>query len=522
MKKIQVLCAALLLSISGLWAQSPSFYQELDQRLPDQPQKEFQFLAFFYNHGVTSNFYPQNDFLRGQVIGRLYGANTTVSSDSLRAGYFEQRILPFFIYSPKLFNGRATLRASFEIDWTWGDVAYGTGGNSGSAPSGDQVNLQTQNLELELIPKKGWAVNLGLQRMYDSPHNPYRTWFETLLNTGYRLNYWGTDGVGVSVRRDADYYKWKAGYFKLYENNIQENDDVTLSMFNYRHALGMKWHLGGSVMHIRDRANGEGGPSVLSQGLNSTLADYNGSFRFRFANGNPYKADVFWLGSYFSYNEAQSLDRLFATGYVNYNLGRVKVNENDQWVDGPDIGGLGANARVGYRYGKTNRDAIYADFIYTTGDQNGIADGVYSGVLTGNSWATPGGLYVSHGGYLLFPHANVVNRYVAAVTDISNLGYGVTGLSVNASHSFIPHKLTGKLGAVTALSNAIPSGGGNQIGLETNASLVYNLGVFMSVEVHGAYLFLGDFYDSSLTNGALGQRPVNPSTAFIAYRWLMF
>lgn len=517
-----LLIPLLFLMASSLSGQSPSFYQELDQRLPEKPTKEFQFLAFFYNQAVTTNVFPQNDFLRGQVIGRMYGANTTVSSDSLQAGYFEQRILPFFIYSPKLFNGRATLRTSFEIDWTWGDVAYGSGGNGGSAPSGDQVNIQTQNVELELIPKKGWAVNLGLQRMYDSPHNPYRTWFETLLNTGYRLNYWGTDGVGVSVRRDADYYKFKAGYFKLYENNIQENDDVTLSMFNYRRALGMRWHWGGSAMYLRDRANGEGGPSVLSQGLNSTLNDYNGTFRFRFANGNPYRADIFWLGSYFSYNESQVLDRVFATGYLNYNLGVTKLNENDQWVDGPNIRGLGANLRLGYRYGQTERDALYGDLIYTTGDDNGIGDGVYTGVLTGNTWATPGGLYVSHGGYLLFPHANVVNRYVAAVTDISNLGYGITGLSLNASKSFIPHKLTGKLGLVSALSNVAPSGGGRQMGLEANANLIYNLGVFMSLELHGAYLWLGDFYDSDLVNGALGQRPVNPQTAFLAFRWLMF
>ena len=523
MSTYRTLALLLLLSLAGTgWAQSPSFYTELDQKLPRESNKEFQFLAFFYNHAVGTNVYPQNDFLRGQVIGRMFGANTTVTSDSLRAGYFEQRILPFFIYSPKLFNGKAVLRSSFEIDWTWGDVAYGSGGNSGSAPSGDQVNIQTQNVELELIPKAGWAVNLGLQRMYDTPHNPYRTWFETLLNTSYRLNYWGTDGVGISVRRDADYYKWKAGFYKLYENNIQENDDVTLMDFNYRRALGMRWHWGGSLTHVRDRANGEGGPSVLGQGLNSTLADYNGSFRFRFANGAPYKADIFWIGSYFSYNEPQVLDRIFATGYLNYNLGRVQLNENDEWVNGPSIGGLGANLRFGYRYGQTVLDAVYTDLIYTTGDQNGIADDRYSGVLTGNTWATPGGLHVSHGGYLLFPHANVVNRYVAAVTDISNQGYGMTGLSINASRSLVPHKLTGKVGLVSALSNAIPNGGGNQMGLEANANLVYQLGVFMSLELHGAYLWLGDFYDSQLVNGGLPTRPTNPYTAFLAFRWLMF
>jgi hypothetical protein len=216
------------------------------------------------------------------------------------------------------------------------------------------------------------------------------------------------------------------------------------------------------------------------------------------------------------------LDKWFASGYANYNLGRTKLNENDRWENGPDIGGLGANLRLGYRYGKTPNDAIYMDAIFTSGDDNGISDDKYSGVMTGNTWGTPASLYVSHGGYLLFPHANVVNRYVAAITDISNLGYGVTGGTINLSKDFIPYKLNGKIGAATAISNATPDGGGNYMGFEANAKLVYQLGVFMSVELHGAYLWLGDFYDSPLVNDDVTERPVNPYTAFLSFRWLMF
>ncbi len=145
-----------------------------DNDLPGDYNQEFQFLAFFLNQGVTSNFFPENTLLKGQVIGRLFGQNTTNTSNDKITMYAEQRLLPFFIYQPKLFNGKAVLRASFEIDWTWGDVAYGTGGNTGSAISADQVNIQTQNVELELIPAPGWMVNIGLQRLYDTPYNPYR------------------------------------------------------------------------------------------------------------------------------------------------------------------------------------------------------------------------------------------------------------------------------------------------------------------------------------------------------------
>ncbi|NLI87957.1 MAG: hypothetical protein GX439_06895, partial [Bacteroidales bacterium] len=205
-----LITACFIIAIYSASAQNPS-NQYFRGEIPEKANKEFQFMAFFINQGVTSNIYAQNDFLKGQVVGRLFGGNTTRTSDSLTSAYLEQRIIPFFIYQPKLFNGKATLRASFEIDWTWGDVSYGTGGNFGSAVSGDQVNLQTQNIELELNPAKGWAINLGLQRMFDSPYNPYKAAVDKMGVTGYRLAYWGTDAVGVSVRKDWDYSRAKVG-----------------------------------------------------------------------------------------------------------------------------------------------------------------------------------------------------------------------------------------------------------------------------------------------------------------------
>ena len=50
----------------------------------------------------------------------------------------------------------------------------------------------------------------------------------------------------------------------------------------------------------------------------------------------------------------------------------------------------------------------------------------------------------------------------------------------------------------------------------------------MSIELHGAYMWLGDFFDSrddshgSSVNGNSATRPVNPYTVFIVYKWLMF
>lgn len=499
-----------------------------DAQIPGEPNKQFQFLAFYINQGVTSNFFPTNEFLRGQVIGRMFGRNTTSTSSTEITQYAEQRLIPFFIYQPNLFDGRAIMRASFEIDWTWGDVSYGTGGNQGGAVSGHQVNIQTQNIEIEYIPVTGWMINLGLQRMYDNPYNPYRTVAEKMLQNGYRMTYFGTHAVGLTLYRNADFYRWKAGYFKFYENDIFMSDDVNMFELQFEANLNKLWRAAITSNYVHDRASGKGGISILGQGLNSNLAEYNGVFRFKFGS-NSYNADVVWFGTHFSRNADFMLDRFMLNGFFNYNTGIVDVNMPTGWERGATIGGFATNLRLAYRYGQTIFDYFSVDMMYTTGDDNGIEDGRYSGVITGNSWAAPGGFWINSGAYLLFPHANVVNRFTPVVGDLSNMGYGLSGGTANISKSIIPYRLNLKFGTAAAVSNATPIGGGKFLGIEANAGLVYNLGPFMSVELHGAHLWLGDFFDSAddrygfpVNGGVQGERPVNPWTAFIVYKWLMF
>jgi hypothetical protein len=520
MKKwLPVLC---LMLFGRLQAQeTPEQINIFDRGIPQKTDKEFQFIAFFYNQYVTANYFPTNDFLRGQIFGRLFGANTTETSNSQTAAYFEQRFLPFFIYTPKLLNGKAIFRASFEIDYTWGDVAYGTGGNFGGAVSGDQVNLQTQNIQLELIPARRWAINIGLQRMFDNPSNAYRVLFDQLTNTGYRLFYWGTDATGINVRYDGDFEKLKIGFWQFYENAIQKDDDVIRFELMYDRAIATKWRLGVSADYVRDRANGDGGPSILGQGLNATLNDYNGTFRFPLG-GTRYRADVGWAGTFVTRNADYSQDPWMLTGFLNYNFGTVDTTNTEIWGRRATIGGLGANLKTGYRYGQTAGDVFQLDFIYTSGDANGLNDNHYSGVMTGNNWGTPVSVFISHGAYILFPHGNVVNRFVSAVNDPSNLGYGVTGLVMNVHKDVIPHKLNVKVGAATALSNVAPTGGGFLIGNEANFRISWTPQVYMNVELHAANLWLGDFYDSQVVNGGKAARPVNPWTVFMVYKWLMF
>jgi len=529
MKKISfsILSILLLLYSLHLPAQTTGV-RYFDLQVPQKANKEFQFLAYFINQGVSSNFYPSNEFLRGQVVGRLFGQNTTTTSDTATSMYIEQRIIPFFIYQPSLFDGKAILRASLEIDWTWGDASYGVGGNLGGAVSADQVNIQTQNIELELLPKKGWAVNLGLQRMFDTPFNPYRTLFDKMANSGYRLAYFGTDAVGVSVRHDRDFGRYKAGFYKLYENDIFRDDDVNLFELVADRNLTPLWKAGVSAYYVRDRSAGKGGVSILGQGMNSLLNTHNGTFRFNFGT-DPYKSDVYWLGAFFSRNIDMMADPLSVSGFVNYNLGRADVNRAGIWEKGADISGLAANLKTIYRYGQTTDDHVKADLIFASGDKNGINDKKYTGVITGNTWAAPGSIFISSGTYILLPHGNVVNRYTPAIADLSNMGYGFSAATLTFSKGIVPNRFIVRLGGGIAFSNVEPLAGGKNMGTEGNLALVYNLGTYMSLEWHSAYLWLGDFYDSAdassgypVNGGDYGVRPANPWTSFLVMKWLMF
>ena len=88
--------AILILVSTSVFAQLPT-NQYFSKEIPQKANKEFQFIAFYINQAVTSNIYPENDFLKGQVVGRLFGGNTTKTSNEHTSAYIEQRLIPFFI-----------------------------------------------------------------------------------------------------------------------------------------------------------------------------------------------------------------------------------------------------------------------------------------------------------------------------------------------------------------------------------------------------------------------------------------
>lgn len=494
-----------------------------------RPDRQLHFFGYFLTRAEMTNVAPENDLFKGQVVGRLFGPNTTNTSKQ-RSTFIEQRFLPIFIYEPRLLSRRARLRASFELDWTYGDTSNATGANFGGGFNADQVNLQTQNLEIEIdLPRKGWHVDIGLQRLYDTAFNPYTTPVSALFNTGERLAFWGSDAVGATVYGREGDWSFKAGGYQLWENRIQKDDDVwMLEAAADRHIM-KTWHVGATARFLRDSSTGEGGIGILGQGPDSQLADYMGTFRFPIPDDvTRWRGQFAWTGLNTAYNADFAAGRWMATGFAVGNFGQVRTKTPEQgWDKLTNVVGLAADARVGFRYGRSTKDHITAELIYASGDDNGLEDGTYSGVVTGNTWGGPGAVFASTGTYLLFPHANVVNRFYAAVLDLSNAGNGVTGGALNARYDIVRNKLSAKLGFGVARSNVQPDGGGNFIGAEYNFNLSWRIMPMLDLDVHAAFLDVGDYFDSPEIVEPEDEmmqmpRPRDPWTAFLTLKWLMF
>jgi hypothetical protein len=490
-------------------------------RIPDPKSPEFRFIGYWFTRASISDISPTNELLQGQIIGRLFGQNTTNTGKT--ANYVEQRFVPMFIYSPHILDGVATFRSLFKIDMTWGDAAYGVGGNKGGGFNGGQVNLQTLLANVEIRPTDApWNVVVGLQRVFDNVRDPNLAAISTAQTSAYKLSYWGTQGVGASfytyLNKETQF---RAGYYQLYENIISENDDVGLWMFDVESRITPKLEVGADAWFVWDRGKNNGGISVLGQGLNSTLAEYNGAVRLNFPT-SKYEANIAWLGGHASYNRDFSLGRIWWDGFVMTNLGTIDTVGALATEEFADIFGVAANASLNYKYGQTVNDKISFEALYTTGDNNGVADKQVNSVLTGNIYGSPTAIYSNHRALLLFPDPKVVNRYYSAVQDISNMGYGVTGLFLSASNDIVPNKFMVKVGTALAISNTTPRQGGNLVGTEVNVEAQYTYKVFLTFGLSAGYMSMGDFYDSPDVTYNRVRPSHDPWVAFFNMMWLMF
>lgn len=486
----------------------PPLPREISLSGVDSAQRELSFLGLFSSRSVYSNL-SATGLLDDQLIGRLYGDNGSTTLDEGRL-FFEQRALGFLTYQPTSVNGRARLKVGFEIDFTFGDSANTAGSNAGGAINGDQVNLQTKRLLVELDLKPNMQLVVGLQPLSDSAFNPTRADPYDLLNGGGRLMFWGTDAAGVSL-----FGKWGEKYarlsmFTLNLNEAAKADDVLLWMADSQFRLSLDFTLGAHAWLLSDRSG------VKAGGVDSAIAEYTGATTLDLG---PDQADALltWIGVDLSYNRARRGGRISADLAAFVNIGRFDVlsgecrdgmgdlrcprDQNGQTTpydsSDADLLALLFDFQLGYRWGRGDWDAVTLGILYATGD-NQPRDRVLSSPVTGNAFGTPGGLFAHHRMLLLFPDPRSVNRHVGLVYDPGNLGYGLQALTSAISGDIIAEVLNLKVGLGYAASAALPLDSGERpIGMEGNLELIYRIAPFFWIGAHAAVARQGRFLESA-------------------------
>ncbi|MCB9523061.1 MAG: hypothetical protein H6702_06735 [Myxococcales bacterium] len=499
-------------------------------QIGDDEPSALTYVGVFFSRATRTNVKSTSDLVDGLLTGRLYGPNgTTTDDDGL--SYVEQRYLGFFTYKPTLLDGRAKLKAAFEIDFTFGDASNTSRGNAGAAINGDTVNLQTKRLAADIELIKGLNLVVGLQPLADSAHDPTTVFPDTLMHGGTHLTFWGTDAAGVSLfgklhRRLVGRVSW----FDLYLNQSDKDDDVQLLMADAEVGVSDATQVGLHLWYLRDRSRGVG--SALGAGPGSPLGDYNGAAPLRLSPDLA-QGDLFYVGLDASYNRWLAGGPLTVSGFAVANFGSFEVVPGPCRAEGArvpcptpafddtpaDLLGFLVDLEAAWRWGRTNGDLLSLELLYATGDDS-PQDRTLSSVVTGNNYGIPGALHGTHRSLLLFPDIRSVNRQVAVVYDPANLGHGVMAAFLNGSVDLVADQLNLKLGLATAQAAAVEAGTDRFIGVEGNAELLYRPMPFLWFGAHAAVVRLGKFLEGRVTEDPLPES--RPWTTYLSLTWVHF
>ncbi|MBL8953570.1 MAG: hypothetical protein JNK82_22535 [Myxococcaceae bacterium] len=501
----------------------------------DAPLSDFRLISYFFTRFSVTNMLGDPAGLRGVALGPFgtgLGSATRVGPNSTTA-FFESRWIPVIEYSPWFVDDLATMRAQFEIDFMWGLGANAVQQNSGGGLNADMINLQTKNLNVSLYPTRRpsqLAITVGIQPFYDSVLDPTRTGVAEIVRTGYKLSFLGTDGTGISIFwAPLEQLKLRAALLFIGASQPDKAlmDDPRLkfalmTMFDATYELRPGTSIGVSGWWLRDDTKGQAYAFeglVLSGPASTGLNGFTGTAKLPIEQpvGN-----VGYAGINFQHNQGFNTGRFAASGYFMLNAGKYETTrEMTTFQRQIDILGFAADLEVQYQFGRTANDVVTLEGLYTSGD-NDPADGRYTGAYTLNFYGLPGAVWFTHRTLLLFPFTSTVNNYVGAVTDISNQGLGTWAGIASAQYDVVPHTLNVKVGAAAAGANAnapVLTAGqvpGRFMGVEVNAELKWHIRYLMTVGLHGAYMFLGDFYRG---NTRVTQ---NPFALFTTFTWYAF
>ncbi|MEO1229027.1 MAG: hypothetical protein AAFZ18_08995 [Myxococcota bacterium] len=489
-------------------------WQSEADRSEDPEPPEFRLINYFLTRLSVTDVLANPAGLRGVSLGPIgLPAGSIVGTVPEAVFYVEQRWIPVVSFAPHFVDGLAQFNAMLEVDFSWGIQANTAQQNQGGAFNADQLNIQTKNVNVALYPTRNplqLSVVLGTHPIYDNVRDSTRTSVFDIARTGYKLSFVGSDGTGISAFGRAGDFRGKASFVFLNAGQpraASEGDPkfefALLGMLDAQYTLQPGTHLGLSLWHLRDDTQGFGDlfSNIVRPGPSSTgLPAYVGTPRFPINRATGW---VQYAGAFFDHNIDFLHGPFGASGFVMMNVGEY-ASQAESIGEGQlgelSVLGGAANLELMYNHGKTTRDVITLEGMFSTSDDD-PTDEDYTGAFTMNFYGLPGATWFNHKTLLLFPFTTVVSNYTGAVTDLSNQGAGLLSGILSARMDLIPYVLNAKVGGAIGYSGAaLPSldpevERGTFIGAEVNAELIWTVRFLMDVGLHAGYMFRGDFYD---------------------------
>jgi hypothetical protein len=423
--------------------------------------------GFYRSKGYISNFKDSS-------------GGPTIQKDAPSAAYVEQRLRVKFAF------GEENVKAVWfsEVDFNWGDQAgsslsigtAGAGRNTGGALGGDRINLETKNIYLWFkLPNTSLDFTVGLQNQTDAYAG---------------LIYGGADMAGIFVNGKAEPVSYLLGWAKLYENNVQKADDLTLYVASVKFVPVKDAKLGLNLYFLQDDtgkvSNVNQLPSDPGAALNKTRVYIPGV-------DAAFKAGPATL-----------------SGFLIYETGKRESITSPAAPD-LDIKGFAVDLRADMKLGPGN---LFLEGLYVSGGDGSGTD--YKSILTlSDVNASPGGnsYFARTDMSILLPNADDINTNQSLVgcaggassQSPGNGGRGITHLAAGYTQKF-SDKLTGKVGigwlqaTKKLLSDA--SFKNKDMGTEVNAYVNYNIMKGLDFGVYGAYAMIGDFFKPNATDDA--------------------
>lgn len=536
------LLAALLLAPLAAGAQTPSVpgayfpaWHDAEARDQDAPPQQFRLISYFFTRATVTNAVGDPTGLKGVSLGPIGQlAGSRVYAGKTGPGFWvEQRWIPVVEFTPNFLDGRASLRAQFEIDYVWGRAANSVQPNEGGGLNADEVNVQTKNVNVAIYPWKDpdrLTVLIGTQPLYDNPLDPTRSSLFDITRTGYKLAFAGTDATGVQLFSQAA-GRSRLGWFPLQgaQPDKATSDDprlkfAWLALANHAVELAPGTWLGGSLWFLQDDTQGDAYAYeglVRSGPASGGLSTFTGTQPFAIDRPSGW---VGWLGVNAHHNVDFRTGRFGGSAFLVYNGGRYDSNSPTTVLNRHvDVRGLAADLELLWNHGRGAGDVATLEAVYTSGDAD-PGDATYRGAFTLNYYGLPGAVWFNHRMLLLFPFTSTVNNYTGAVTDLSNQGAGLQALLATAAWDLIPSTLNLKVGLGHARSVVrlppLPGSAtarGRTLGTELNAELKYTVRHLMTVGLHAGYLLRGDWFD-----GETSTVTKDPFALFTTFTWYAF